>query len=262
MSEIRATSVRNWVRGIAVASFSLMAVGASTSHAAVITAEPVDTTTQANWVTAGYAADGYALFNTSPNTSSPYTGDGFFGDPLASNHANATTLLDQPTSIGLTISSIAGDNFGGYGYPNIQDPTNPTSQVQAGLAGYNGNTSGQSYDLFALTAGSSVSAITPIRVVVISIGTAASYTLTETTGAVTGLLTETSTIADATVSPFSYYIFDITGAANGDVYTLSAVSNGNTLISGLGFSTVPEPASLGIISVAALGLLKRRRFAV
>jgi hypothetical protein len=256
--------VRNWVRGITVASFSLMAVGASTSHAAVITAEPVDTTTQANWVTAGYAADGYALFNTSPNTTGPYssTSTNGYGDPLTSSATNSNTLLIQPTSIGLTISSIASDNFGGYGYPNIQDPTNPTSQVQAGLAGYNGNTSGQSYDLFALTAGSSESAITPIRVVVISIGTAASYTLTETTGAVTGLPTEKSTIADATVGSFSYYIFDITGAANGDVYTLSAVSNGNTLISGLGFSTVPEPASLGIISVAALGLLKRRRFAV
>jgi hypothetical protein len=255
MSGSASLRTRHFLLAVGVALFVIAA--AAPSWAAIITTEPVDTTTQQNFVTAGYAADGYLLFNTSATTGT--SGTGFYGDPLTSDNPNATTLVSQRTSIGLTVGSLSNNNFGGYGYPLIQNPTDPSGQVQTGLGGFNSNSSGSSYNLFSLSAGSAVSAVVPLRVTIISIGTAASYTLTQTTGAVTGLPTETATIADATVSPFSYYTFDITGAANGDVYTLSAVSNGNTLISGLAFSTVPEPCSLGLLSVATLCMLTRRR---
>ena len=44
-------------------------------------------------------------------------------------------------------------------------------------------------------------------------------------------------------------------------FTSTAVQSGSTLYAGgpIGFSAVPEPASFGVLGVAALGLLARRR---
>jgi hypothetical protein len=67
----------------AVLDSLILFAAANWVHAATIVDGGEDTTTQANFVSAGYATDGYALLNTT--STSKRSGYGYPGDPLNNN---------------------------------------------------------------------------------------------------------------------------------------------------------------------------------
>jgi hypothetical protein len=225
---------------------------ASRAQGAAITTEPVDTTTGSNFVGAGYASAGYALFSTS-STMTPTSGASETGDPLSYSN----TLLEQPSSVGITLSNARSDvGYYLYPYPDFQDPTNPTQQVRGGAAGNNEG----SADLFNFAVGNDFPA-SGVQLAVFEYGDAYadSFTLTQTVGG--GASAQVTVGSGSGADGIEYFLFDITGASNGNKFVLSGTegSQDHTLIAGLGIAPLPEPASLAIMGLATMGLLVRRR---
>jgi hypothetical protein len=169
-------------------------------------------------------------------------------------------------------------------------PSYATSPVTTGDLRYGGTLTGEAYEKIAVypTGSSSTTIATGVAYQSSVSATLASFTLTgvvptefqlgllgnnsESASNYTDfLVTDSNSQQSASNSPGTsyvtgngndFYFVDITGASAGDTVTIVGTKiSSNEAIGGIAFDTIiqaPEPATLGIMAIGAIGLLARR----
>jgi len=218
--------------------------------------------TQAN---SPYILGGYDLYSTTPPSDNSETGSN--GNGAFSVGTRLTSLPNYITGI---TSAGANSSAGGFAaqYLVIDNPTGGT--VQSGYTYVFTSSPTTEADLLSITIGTSVPSSFYIGALIntTSNGTGDDpddLRLRQTTGgsANSGLIPTRSTI-DGDADLVEFYV---TGAQPGDVYTISGVesvpdatSHYHVAISGLTFSTVPEPNSGFMLLLGFAGLTSLYRF--
>lgn len=233
------------------------------SRAAVVTYVGEQTNTGGTWRTSNlgtnaysvnpdgyYGNDGYILYNTTPT-----------GTVTGSNgpSAHGTDISLKPSYVS-AITKTQDSGAQGYGYPTIQNPTTtpgatPTT-LESGTLGSSGGT------LFTVTLTGTVPA--SFRVGVITGAPGTTYDSSSVTLSDTGTGGSASAPESSANGRLDMYFFNVTGAAAGDVLNFGGTVGGTGTagfneITGASFDSVPEPATIGILGMSALGLLVRRR---
>jgi len=233
-----------------LAALSVSCLLAPAAQAATITAAGLDTTTQPNWRTT--------------TTIKPLDGDG-------DNVYGTLGYIAYATSIGtlnglpayLTVTPNGANNSFAGGYAVFDNPTltpgASVADINSGFAYRLNNLANTSLNLYDLIFGASTPTL--LRIGVIQNGAGgpiASFTLTGG-GSATQLVNKLGS-DDGIIR---YAFFDVANAA-GSTLTLSGLSGlvgDNVGLSGFTVDAVaiPEPASLGLLGLGAIAMLRRRR---
>lgn len=254
-----------WLARFCVAGLIYVSALPSMGFAATITEQEIQSVgggvTQASspYINAGY--DLYSTTAPSNNSESGTNGNGAF-----SVGTRLTSLPGYVTSIG---SAGVNSSAGGFAsqYAIIDNPAGGT--VQSGFT-YVYTASPVETDLLSITIGTSVPSSFYIGALINTSNGSGDdpddLRLRQTTGgsANSGLIPT----RDTTYGGVDLVLFHITGAAPGDVYTISgietipdATGHDHVALSGLTFSSVPEPNSglTMLLSLAGLASLYRFR---
>lgn len=249
--------------------FGLALFVASTCSAAVITFLGQNSTNAGSWRTSSvakainpannniYGNDGYVMFNTAPTSSTlvqsnspvnPFT----FSMPTQ----NLATLTVTPSYVS---SFTAGSSFNSVytsnSYLTMDKPGG--GSMLSGVA-YEGGSTTTFTSLFSFTVNSHVPS-TFVVGLFFNNGLG-EWSQAEITGG--GATTPGTRTVFGNIDAL---FFRITGATNGDVYTVlglastRAEANGNLDIVGITFDSVPEPTTLGGTALAALALISLGR---
>lgn len=216
-----------------------------------------------------YGSAGYILYGTDVVGN---TGGGtvISTNPLTYSSGDRKTLSSLPSY--LTLSNNGQSKIAtSYNYRHIDDPQqsvgSSVSDVESGAA-LRDATRGNEVSMLNLTAGSNFPS-EGVRLGIF-VGTADHFQgtirLTQTTG---GAATVTATQQVGQSGAADLYFFDLTGANQGDVFTLylkkdatqpaGVNANNNVLYGGMTIDVIPEPASLALVGLSGLLLRGRRR---
>lgn len=168
--------------------------------------------------------------------------------------------------------SLSATNYGGDGnYAVIDSPSNVPNNVNSGLF-FRTNT----FDtVISFTVSSTLVGSKSFRVGILNNNQGHSsndnsgltpdfIAVNQTSG---GSATSGTLDSSSTPTPFQarahWIFFDISGAVANDTFAINIGSDGaphnQTGIGGLTFDTIPEPTSIGLLGMGAMGLLVRRR---
>ena len=244
-----------------LAALSVSCLLAPAAQAATITAAGLDTTTQPNWRTTTtikaldgdgdnvYGTAGYIAYATGSTNASTY------------DDSAATKLSGLPAYLTITANGVNNSYTGGYALfdnPTLA-PGASVLDIHSGFAYRANNLANTSLNLYDLIFGASTPTL--LRIGVIQNGAGgpiASFTLTGG-GSATQLVNKLGS-DDGIIR---YAFFDVANAA-GSTLTLSGLSGlvgDNVGLSGFTVDAVaiPEPASLGLLGLGAIAMLRRRR---
>ncbi len=215
-----------------------------------------------------YGSAGYVVYGTdiAGNTTA---GSVPTADPLTYSAGDRQTLKSIPSYLTLT-SNGQNQLAVSYGYKLIDNPTltpaSTVADVEGGAALRGTVTPGTEVSMLNITINSGAPATLRIGVMVNNADSyAGTVRLTQTTGG----SASSGQIGYAHTSTVDILFFDLANYAVNDVFTLylkknspvSGNTNTNVLYGGLVFdaTAIPEPASLGVLSLGGLALLRRRR---
>ena len=214
-----------------------------------------------------YGTDGFFL----PNTTDQDAGAGSFV-PLEVVPSFTSAAAPSGTN---NISGNFQNNGGTTGF--IEDPDDSAAFIRLGYAGFNGGAGGVAVPLtdlftYTLTADQAVGETLRLGVFGGSNNSDTRLGFTDLQVSAGGLTASTTDPRDTnTGNAVDLYFFDITGLVTGDEIVISAANSnviGNNFnaatIGGVTFDTViaqavPEPSSLGLFGLVAVGLVTRRR---
>ncbi len=202
--------------------------------------------------------------------------------PLAVGRCNPRTptlrrypfaIVNLPGYIGsVSPTGTLNNEASGFGYSNIEPYANNTSVVvESGLA-FNSSpvTAGQEYSLLSITFSSTAVLPSTVRIGVLlnneppasAANNNDQMPLSVRLQGPGGVLdTASETVNHPTTENVDLYFFNVTPSA-GSTFTLYGTADTNMfshiVAGGLTFSS-PEPASIGLLGIGAIGVLKRRR---
>ena len=206
--------------------------------------------------------NGYALFNTGTvgTTAGTYAYGGFKTGTQINSLPTYVTSITAPTGGGSFGQSLSTSN---YGYSTLDNPTSLTGgTIQAGEQNTFANNGTTMETIITINLGSAVPTAFDLNVITGTQSTADGGTPTELSvaiGAVTG-----GTQLPAQDVNVDLYTYEITGAAADSSIVISAANSTyhasayKPAISGVLFSSVPEPTTLALVAVGGLMLLVRR----
>jgi len=248
-------------RTFAIAVAVVMATSGSHSiFAATITNIGLDTTTAGNWRTTTVNKPFYGEWDDVYGTAGYYAFSTGNHNDFAGGAFSPYDLNGLPSWVSL---SANGANFRYSGaYQTIDNPTLAPGPVVAdtnsGFSWRGGVVANTLSSIFNLTLGPG----TPTDKIRIGLmensasDSIISFSLNH--GANSGTQAVGSTLNDGIMR---YAFFDIVGAANGDVITISGTlsSNGNLGLSAISIDVVPEPSAALCLAAAGLLLVRRNR---
>lgn len=233
---------------VAIAALAMV----STTHAATITSLGSDTTTGADWRTAGVAKP--STFD--PNGDNIYGSDGYFMGTYPGSNGFDTTILQSTPSFLSSVStaySIPTTNkyYSSSAYSFFDDPTS-AGDVRGTLFYSN-----EAH--FTFTVGQAADFVLTVLVGTNGSDSPSSVTVNQTAGSGSG----TATFNFSGNNSVSEYAFFDISASSGDVFEVVKSGGSGDGITGIAFESsvaIPEPASLamGLMGLTLIAARRRR----
>jgi len=195
-------------------------------------------------VSSAFANDTGGVWNGEPGSGA--SGDITMGGNYGDGAANAITA-NYGTSESHTLNFYRSDGSGGF------SPNNNTSNLVI---------SGQAYIGFSTAAEPTITfsqGLSALGFTMIGRGASRTVTLTATLDDATTIVSSAETI-DSSNAPGPIF-FGFTAPAGRTIVSLKEheASNGFVRFDDLGFVVAPEPGSIGVLALSAIGLVRRRR---